>query len=63
MTLFPRDLYYINDDKIDSVFMFKYSGTTNDLLVGTSNIDNDKKYIITKDELQKVVTKTGITKK
>lgn len=62
MTLLPRDLYYRNNDKIDSVFMFTYSGTTNDLLVGTSNIDNEKKYIITKGELQKVVTKTGITK-
>ena len=62
ITLLPRDLYYRNNDKIDSVFMFTYSGTTNDLLVGTSNIDNEKKYIITKGELQKVVTKTGITK-
>ncbi|EKC75731.1 hypothetical protein OBE_01215, partial [human gut metagenome] len=39
-----------------------YSGTTNDLLVSTSLIDNDNKYIITKGELQKIVTKTGISK-
>ena len=62
MTLLPRELYYRNNDKTDSVFMFTYSGTTNDLLVGTANIDNNKKYIITKGELQKVVTKTGISK-
>ena len=42
--------------------MFTYSGTTNDLLVATSSIDNKNKYIITKGELQKIVTKTGISK-
>lgn len=62
ITLLPRDVYYRNNDRVDSVFLFTYSGTTNDLLVGTSNIDSNKKYIITKGELQKVVTKTGISK-
>lgn len=62
MALYPRDLYYRNNNNVDSVFLFTYSGTTNDLLVSTSLIDNDNKYIITKGELQKVVTKTGISK-
>lgn len=60
--LYPRDVYYRNNEKIDSVFLFTYSGTTNDLLVATSLIDNKNKYIITKGELQKIVTKTGISK-
>lgn len=62
IALYPRDLYYRNNNSIDSVFLFTYSGTTNDLLVGASLIDNKNKYIITKGELQKVVTKTGISK-
>lgn len=62
IALYPRDLYYRNNNNVDSVFLFTYSGTTNDLLVSTSLIDNKRKYIITKGELQKVVTKTGISK-
>lgn len=60
-SLYPRDLYYRNNSNVDSVFLFTYSGTTNDLLVSTSLIDNNKKYIITKGELQKIGTKTGIS--
>lgn len=62
VALYPRDLYYRNNNSVDSVFLFTYSGTTNDLLVSTSLIDKDNKYIITKGELQKIVTKTGISK-
>ena len=32
------------------------------MIVSSSFIDNNKKYIITKGELQKIVTKTGISK-
>lgn len=63
ITLLPRNVYYRNNDNIDDVFLFTYSGTTNDLLVGTSLLDNDKKFIITKGEIQTVVTKTNISKK
>lgn len=62
VSLYPRDLYYRNNNNIDKIFLFSYSGTTNDLLVASSLIDNNKRYIITKGELQKVVTKTGISK-
>lgn len=62
IALYPRDLYYRNNSNVESVFLFTYSGTTNDLLVSTSLINNKNKYIITKGELQKVVTKTGISK-
>ena len=62
VALYPRDVYYRNNKKIDCLFLFTYSGTTNDLLVATSLIDNKNKYIITKGELQKIVTKTGISK-
>ena len=60
--LYPRDLYYRNNSQVDSVFMFTYSGTTDDLIVSTKLIDNQIKYIISKGELQKIVTKTGMTK-
>lgn len=59
---YPRDLYYHNNSKVDGAFLFSYSGTTNDILVGTSKIDNEKKFIITKGELSKIHDKTGIEK-
>jgi len=62
VALYPRDVYYRNNNNVDSVFLFSYSGTTNDLIVGTNLIENQNKYMITKGELQKVATKTGIPK-
>ena len=62
IALYPRDLYYRNNHSIDAVFLFTYSGTTNDLIVSSSFIGDNKKYIITKGELQNVVAKTGISK-
>ena len=62
ITLYPRDLYYRNNNSVDSVFLFTYSGTTNDLLLSASLIENNNKYIITKGELQKVIIKAGISK-
>ncbi len=62
IALYPREVYYRNNKYVDSIFLFTYSGTTNDLLISTNSIDNKNKYIITKGELQKVVTKTGISK-
>lgn len=58
----PRDVFYQNNDKVDRVFMFSYSGTTNDLLESTKNISNDKKIIITKGTIEKVTSKTKISK-
>ena len=62
ITLYPRNLYYRNINSVDSVFLFTYSGTTNDLLLSASLIENNNKYIITKGELQKVIIKAGISK-
>lgn len=59
--LLPRNVLYKNTQKIDKAFLFSYSGTTNDLLEGCKNIDNNNKYIITKGEVQKIVTKTEIS--
>ena len=42
--------------------MFSYSGTTSDLLTGTANIDNSKKYIITKGPIKKINTTMNIPK-
>lgn len=56
----PRNIKYKNNSKIDKCFMFSYSGTTNDLLVGAKSIDDSKKVIITKGELAKVSEKTNI---
>lgn len=62
IALYPRDLYYRNNRNVDLVFLFSYSGTTSDLIVSSSLIDSRKKYIITKGELTKIVTKIGISK-
>ena len=58
----PRDTYYRNNKQIDTVFLFSYSGTTSDLLTGTANIDNSKKYIITKGPIKKINTTMNIPK-
>ncbi len=60
--LYPREVYYRNNQSIDSMFLFTYSGTTNDLIISTKSFMNQKKYIITKGELQEIVTKTSIPK-
>lgn len=62
ISLLPRDAYYRNNSLVDSIFLFSYSGTTNDLFVSTSSLDNKLKYIITKGEVEKIVTKTNISK-
>lgn len=60
--MLPRDVVYRNNKLIDKVIMFSYSGTTSDLIEGTKGFSMDKKYIITKGEVQKIVLKTGISK-
>lgn len=62
ISLLPRDAYYRNNSLVDSIFLFSYSGTTNDLFVSTSSLDNKLKYIITKGEVEKIVTKIKISK-
>ena len=62
VALYPRDVKYRNNSNVDSVFMFSYSGLTNDLYTATNLIDNDKKYIITKGEVQKIVIEKSIPK-
>lgn len=61
--MYPRDVLYRNNERINKMFLFSYSGTTNDLLEGTKNFDNLNKYIVTKGEQQNIVLKTGISKK
>ena len=56
-------MFYQNNDKIDKVFLFSYSGTTTDLLESTKTISNKKKVIITKGNIEKVAKKTNIDKK
>lgn len=60
LTLLPRDFYYRNNKLVDSLFLFSYSGTTNDLITASEKIDN--KYIITKGETSKITLKTNISK-
>lgn len=58
----PRNIRYKDNSKIDKCFMFSYSGTTNDLLVWTEDIENNKKIMITKGEVAKVYEKTSFEK-
>ena len=62
-TLNPRDLLYRNNDNINKVILFSYSGTTNDTITSVKDFDNKNVYMITKGELQNIVLKTGILKK
>lgn len=61
-SLYPRDAFYRNNINIDKVFLFSYSGTTNDLIQSVKDFDKNNVYVITKGQTQNIVTKTGILK-
>ncbi len=61
--LYPRDVLYRNNDSINDVFLFSYSGTTNDLLKSVINFDNDRVYLITKGNYNSISKKIDISKK
>ena len=60
--MYPRDVLYRNNKKIDKVILFSYSGTTNDIIKSVLSFDDSKKFIITKGELKNIVLKTNIIK-
>lgn len=62
LALYPRDLYYRNLEQVDKVFLFSYSGTTNDLIKGASLVARENKLIITKGDVSKVSKETEIPK-
>lgn len=61
-SLYPRDALYRNNINIDKAFLFSYSGTTNDLIQSVKDFDKNNVYVITKGQIQNIVTKTGIVK-
>lgn len=61
-SLYPRDALYRNNINIDKAFLFSYSGTTNDLIQSVKDFDKNNVYVITKWQIQNIVTKTGIMK-
>lgn len=61
--MYPRDALYRNNQNIDKVILFSYSGTTNDIMNSVKEIDKKNIYIVTKGKLQKIVLKTGIPSK
>ena len=62
LSILPRDILFRNNSKVDKVFLFSYSGTTNDLLEGVKTFDNSDKMVITKGQTKKVSEKTNIPK-
>ena len=62
LSILPRDILFRNNSKVDKVFLFSYSGTTNDLLEGVKNFNNNDKIVITKGQKTKVSEKTSIPK-
>ena len=61
-SLYPRDALYRNNINIDKAFLFSYSGTTNDLIQSVNDFNKNDVYVITKGQVQNIVTKTGIVK-
>ena len=61
--MYPRDVLFRNNNNIDKVVLFSYSGTTNDIITSVKDLSRKKIYIVTKGELQNIVLKTGILKK
>lgn len=62
-SLYPRDVLYRNNNRINKIVLFSYSGTTSDIINSVKEFDKKNIYIVTKGELQKIVLKTGIIKK
>lgn len=62
-SMYPRDVLYRNNNNIDKVVLFSYSGTTNDIIMSVKDLNKKNVYIVTKGELQNIVLKTGILKK
>lgn len=58
--IYPRDVLYRNNSSIDKMILFSYSGTTNDLIEGTKKFSSNNKFVITKGEITKIVSKTNI---
>ena len=61
--LYPRDVLYRNNTNINKIFLFSYSGTTNDIINSVKDLNKDNVYIITKGKLQNIALKTEISKK
>lgn len=61
-SLYPRDALYRNNTNIDKAFLFSYSGTTNDIIQSVKDFDKNNVYVITKGQIQNIVTKAGILK-
>ena len=61
-SMYPRDFLYRNNELINKIILFSYSGTTNDIIRSVKDFNNKDVYIITKGELKNIVLKTGISK-
>lgn len=59
-SMYPRDVIYRNNSNINKFILFSYSGTTNDIINSIKDFDNRNIYLITKGQLQTIVTKTNI---
>ena len=62
-SMYPRDVLYRNNNNIDKVVLFSYSGKTDDIITSVKDLNKKNLYIVTKGELQNIVLKTGILKK
>lgn len=62
-SLYPRDVLYRNNEKINKILLFSYSGTTGDIINVYKNLSDKKFFMITKGEASNIVLKTGFPKK
>ena len=60
--MYPRDVLYRNNNNIDKVVLFSYSGTTNDIITSVKNLNKKNIYVVTKGELQNIVLKMNFLK-
>lgn len=50
--MLPRDFIYSNNDNIDKIFVFSYSGFTKDILEAIKKIPREKLIIVTKGDIK-----------
>lgn len=58
-SMYPREVLYRNNNNIDKIILFSYSGTTSDIISSIQNFSKENIYLITKSSPEEINTKRG----
>lgn len=61
-SMYPREVLYRNNNNIDKIILFSYSGTTSDIISSIQNFSKENIYLITKSSPEEINTKCNLLK-